>query len=243
VAALILAGCGGDQKPAAVGTDPLTEFRAAAVKTMSTSFHVTLSAPRLEASGDVDPIGQALALDIAAQQDDGSAVRQKVRVVGSDAYLTLGDIHVRDIDPTKYIQLVAPSPAFTSASMVHFADPFDPAGLKGLAFAFSGVRRTAGGSFAGTLDLSKALPGVSRGLLPAEPEQLRGAGGAIKGIPFEAAVNGYLTSMTVRIPAYGSAPAYTSRSTFTSFDEHVKVERPQAAEITEVTEELRQILD
>ena len=41
---------------------------------------------------------------------------------------------------------------------------------------------------------------------------------------------------------YGTVPAYPSTSTFSNFDEPVKVKRPQAAEITEVTEELRQIL-
>jgi len=244
VAALVVAGCSGDEKPAQGGTDPLTAVRAAAVKTLSTSFRVTLTVPRVEASGDVDPVAQELTLDITAQEADGSAIKQKVRVVGADAYLTLGKTYVPDIDPTKYIQFTAPSPAFTSASVVHLADPFDPAGLKGLAFAFTDARRAGEGSFAGTLDLTKAMPGTSRGLLPSEPEQLRAAGDVIKDIPFEAAVDdvGYLTSITVRMPAYGSVPAYPSTSTFANFDEHVKVQRPQAAEITDITEELRQIL-
>jgi hypothetical protein len=243
-AALVLAGCGGDEKPAEAAADPLKQVQTAAVKTVSTSFHVTLSAPRVEVSGDVDPVGQALTLDITVQEGDGSPVRQKVRVVGAQGYVALGKTYVPDIDPTKYIQFTAPSPAFTSASLVHLADPFDPAGLKGLVFGFTGARRTAGGSFTGTLDLTKALYGTSRGLLPADPEQLRGAGDVVTDIPFEAAVDddGYLTSMTVRMPAYGSVPAYPSTSTFTKFDEHVKVEPPQAAEITEITEELRQIL-
>lgn len=244
VASLVVVGCGGDDKPASGGKDPLTDVRSAAVKDLSTSFHVTLGAPRIEASGDVDPIGQAMTLDIAGTEDDGSTVRQKVRVVDSDAYLTLGRIRVRGVDPTKYIQLVAPSTAFTSASMIHFQDPFDPAGLKGLVFAFTGARRAAGG-FTGTLDLTKGLPWIPRWLLPAEPEQVKDAGDAVRGIPFEAAVdgNGYLTSITVRMPAYGSAPAYSTRSTFSGFDEHLTVERPESAEITEVSEELRQILD
>jgi len=244
VAALVVAGCGGGEKPAEGSADPLTELRAAAVKTLSTSFRVTLSVPQVEASGDVDPVGQAMTLDIVAQEGDGSAIRQKVRVVGADAYLTLGKTYVRDIDPTKYIQFTAPTPAFASASVVNLADPFDPAGLKGLAFAFTDARRTGDGGFAGTLDLTKAMPGTSRGLLPAEPEQLQGAGDVIKDIPFEAAADGegFLTSITVRMPAYGTVPAYPSTSTFSNFDEPVKVKRPQAAEITEVTEELRQIL-
>jgi len=244
VVALVVAGCGGDEKPAEVGTDPLTQVRAAAVKTLSTSFRVTMSVPRVEVSGDVDPVGQAMTLDIDVQDDDGSTIRQKVRVIRADAYLTLGKTYVRGIDPAKYIQFTAPSTSFASASVLDLADPFDPAGLKGLAFAFTDARRAGAGSFAGTLDLTKAMPGTSRGLLPAEPEQLRGAGDVIKDIPFEAAVddNGYLTSITVRMPAYGSVPAYPSTSTFANFDEHVKVQRPQAAEITDMTEELREFL-
>ena len=240
----VVAGCGGEEKPAEPGTDPLNQVRAAAVKNLSTSFRVTMGVPRVDVAGDVDPVAQKLTLDVTAQEDDGSAIRQKIRVVGADAYLTLGKTYVRDIDPTKYIQFTAPSPAFTSASLVHLADPFDPAGLKGLAFAFTTARRTADGRFSGTLDLTKAaLPGTSHGLLPGEPEQLRGAGDAVKDIPFEAAVDdGYLTSLTIRMPAYGSVPAYPSRSTFAGFDDPVKVTRPQAAEITDITEELRQFL-
>ena len=241
----VVAGCGGgEEKPAEPGTDPLNQVRAAAVKNLSTSSRVTLSVPRVDVAGDVDPAAQRLTLDVTAQEDDGSTIRQKIRVVGADAYLTLGKTYVPDIDPTKYIQFTAPSTAFSSASIVHLGDPFDPAGLKGLAFAFSTARRTADGRFSGTLDLTKAaLPGTSRGLLPAEPEQLRGAGDAIKEIPYEAAIdNGYLTSLTIRMPAYGTVPAYPSVSTFTGFDDPVKVTPPQAAEITDITEELRQIL-
>jgi hypothetical protein len=244
VAALVLAGCGEDEEPAGGDTDPLTQVRAAVVQSLSTSFHVTLSAPGVEASGDVDPIGLALTLDITAHEADGTAVEQKVRVVGADAFVTLGKRLVPDVDPAKYIQFTAGTPAFASVSAVHLADAFDPAGLKGLAFAFTEARRTADGGFTGTLDLTKAMPGTSRGLLPAEPEQLRAAGGVVKDIPFEAAVDdgGYLTSMTVLMPAYGKVPAYASKTTLSKFDDPVTVERPQAAEITEVTEELRQIL-
>jgi hypothetical protein len=244
VAALVVAGCSEDEKPAEGDTDPLTELRAAAVKTLSTSFRVTLSVRQVQASGDVDPVAGQLTLDTTARQDDGTTVTQKVRVVGADAYLTLGRTTVPDVDPTKYIQFTAPSTAFAKASFVHLVDPFDPVGLKGLAFAFTDARRTAPGRLAGTLDLTKAMPGTSRGLLPSEPEELRAAGDAVKRIPFEVTVddNGYLTAMTVRMPAYGSVPAYTSESTFTNFDEHLKVQRPEAAEITDVTEELRQLL-
>jgi hypothetical protein len=244
VAVLLAAGCGGDEKPAAVVGDPLKELQAASVKSVSSSFHVTLSAPRVEAVGDVDPIGQQLTLDVTTRDDAGGApVEQKIRVVGADAYLTLGKTRVRGIDPSKYIQFTAPSPAFTRASEVHLEDPYDPVGLKGLAFGYTTARRVSGGGLVGTLDLTKALYGTSRGLLPSDPAQLKRAGSAVKKIPYDAVVaNGYLTSLTVKMPAYGSSPAYEARNTFSKFDDPVKVERPESSEITDVTEELRQIL-
>jgi hypothetical protein len=241
LAVLVAAACGGEEKPAERGGDPLTDLRNAVVKNLTTSFHVTLSVPRAEAVGDVDPVALATTLDVDAEDDDGAPITQHVRVVGPDAYLTLGKTYVAGVDPDKYIQFTAPSRAFTTATLVHVEDPFDPAGLKGLAFTFTDARRTAGG-FAGTLDATKAL--VSGAHLPIRPPELKAAGDVVKRVPYEATVDdrGYLTSLTVRMPAYGQVPAYPTRSTFSKFDEKLKVIPPQSSEITDVTEELRQVL-
>jgi hypothetical protein len=237
-------GCdvaGEPEKRTIAGADPLTEVRAAAVKTASMPAHVTMSVPRVEVSGDADPSGRALALTISTELD-GETSKQEVRVVGDDAYFTLGKTYLPGIDPTKYIQFAAS--AFASVSVVHLADPFDPAGVKGLAPAIVDAQRTANGAYAGKLDLTRAPAGTSRGLLPATAEQLQNAGDAIKDIPYEAALDGQgrLTSMIVKMPAYGSVPAYTSTVTFSAFEKPVHVARPSAAETTDVSDGIRRLL-
>jgi hypothetical protein len=237
-------GCdsaGVPEKRTTAGADALAEVRAAAVKTASVPAHVTMSVPRVEVSGDVDPSGKTLALTISTVLD-GETSKQQVRVVGDEAYLMLGKTYMPGIDPTKYIQFAAS--AFASASVVHLADPFDPAGIKGLAPAIIDARRAVNGAYAGKLDLGRAPAGTSRGLLPATAEQLQNAGDTIKDIPYEAAVDsqGYLTSMIVQMPAYGSVPAYTSTVRFSAFAKPVHVARPSAAETTDVPDGTRQLL-
>jgi hypothetical protein len=241
VAALV-AGCTGGDEPAAGGTDALSEIRAAAARTAGTTAHVTLSVPRVEVTGDVDPAGKAMALDVTTEDTDGSTTTSKIVVLDSDAYRTMGETYLRGLDPTMFIRF--PTDTFATASILHLADPFDPAGLKALSPALTSARRTDDGGFSGTLDLTKAPDDASRGLLPHGPDQLAGAGDVVTDIPFEADVDGegYLTSMTVRMPAYGQVPAYASTTTFADFGEPVAVQRPEASEIADVPDELRELL-
>jgi hypothetical protein len=242
VAGVGLAACGRDDAPPDRAADPLADLRAAAVKTLSTSFRLTMSAPRVRVAGDVDPVGQKMTLDVDVREADGTTVRQRIRLVGADAYLMLGRAPVADVDPTKYIQFTAPSTAFTNASALDLADPYDPAGIKTVGFAFTAARRTADGAFAGRLDLTKALPTTSRGLLPADPVARR-AGDVVTDIPYEATVaGGFLTSVTVRVPAIGPEPAYATTSRYADFDDPVDVTRPESSEITEASEALRELL-
>jgi hypothetical protein len=241
--ALALAGCGSDGDPAQddapTATDPLVALREASVKTMSTSFRIRLDLGQVRATGQVDPLGQSLTLDVSGRDAAGSPATQSVRVAGANAYQTLGAIHVRGIAPSQYIQFVAPSNAFTAASMIHQVDPFDPAALKGVAFAFVQARRD-GDRFQGTIDLTKAAS--SGGLLPQNP-QPKGAPEAVRRVGFDASVtDGYLTRLALRMPAIGGTPAFTGVSSFSDFNVHVSVQLPESAQIAEDNEDLREIL-
>ncbi|WP_250030373.1 hypothetical protein [Paractinoplanes maris] len=238
VAAVAVAGCdpGGDAKsepPAAA--DPLAQVRAAAVKTAGAPSHVTLGASGVKVIGDVDPAGRALALTTTTSVD-GETTKALVRVVGDDAWMTLGKTYLPNLDPTKYIRF--PVSEFASASLVHLGDPFDPAGLKGLSAAMTAATRTAEGTYTGKLDLTEAPAGESRGLLPATAEQLEGTGGVIQSVPYEASVDGqgYLTSLTVTLPTYAST------AEFSGFGQAVKVAQPAAAEVAEVPDSMRRLL-
>lgn len=236
-----LAGCDPDEKPDNDGGDALTRVRAAAAKTADGTAHVTMSVPNVDVAGDTDPAGRALALRITTGTG-GDKVEQQVRVLGDKAFYTLGKTYLPGIDPAKFIAFDAAG--FATTSLVHLADPFDPAGLKGLGPAIVDAQATESGTYTGKLDLTAAPAGTSRGLLPATPEQLEGAGEKIKTISYVAAVDGdgRLTSLTVMMPAYGRVPAYTSTSRFSDLGKPVSVAEPGPAEIAEVPDAVRKLL-
>lgn len=238
VAVLALAaGCdsGGGASSEAPAGDPLTQVRAAAAKTAGVPAHVTLSAPNVEVDGDTDPAAKVLALT-ATTKADGETTESKIRVVGADAWMTLGKTYLPNLDPTKFIPF--PTSEFATASLVHLGDPFDPAGLKGLSAAMTSATSTGEGAFTGKLDLAEAPAGVSRGLLPATTEQLEGNGGTAQSVPYEASVDaeGYLTSLTVTLPTYAST------AEFAGFGQAVKVDKPAATEVADVPDGIRSLL-
>ncbi|GGO19094.1 hypothetical protein [Micromonospora parathelypteridis] len=233
----LLAGCdsGGNAVPEPAPADPLAQVRAAAAKTAKGSAHVTLSVPNVEVVGDTDPAGKALTLTVTTGTG-GETVDSKVRVVGDDAWMTLGSTYLPNLDPTKFIWF--PTSEFATASLVHLGDTFDPAGIKGFSAAMTAATRTGEGTYTGTLDFTVAPAKVSRGLLPATAEQLEHHGGVSQSVPYEASVDaqGYLIALTVTLPTFAS----TAR--FSDFGKHVKIDKPSAAEVTEVPDGLRRLL-
>ncbi len=233
----LAAGCdsGGDAAPEPPAGDVLAQVRAAAAKTAGMPAHVTLSAPNVEVTGDTDPVGKALTLAVTTGAD-GETTESRVRVVGEDAWMTIPKSALPNLDPTKFIRF--PAAQFAKASAVHLGDPFDPAGLKGLSAAMTDATRTGEGAYTGKLNLTEAPAGVSRGLLPATTEQLQGNGGVSQSVPYEASVDaqGHLTSLRVTLPTYAST------ATFSDFGKPVKVDRPGAAEVTEVPDGVRRLL-
>src|SRR5689334_18076936 len=102
-AAGMLAGCGPAAEETGTGGDALAEVRAAAATTGASSSHVALSVPNVEVDGDTDPAAKVLALAITAGAGD-DRIGQKIRVIGDDAYYSLGKTAMPGIDPAKYIR-------------------------------------------------------------------------------------------------------------------------------------------
>ena len=237
------AGCdgAGGPEPAATPAGALAEVRAAAARTVATPAHVTMGVSNVAVTGDADPAGRKLTLAITSEVF-GETIRSSVRVLGDDTYATLGRTALPDVDPTKFIRF--PTGEAATVSPVHLGDPFDPGGIKALTAAMTEARQTAAGSYAGRLDLGEAAAGTSRGLLPASAEQLADAGGTIRDIPYTATVDGEgrLTGLTLRMPAYGRVPAYTSKVAYSALGRPVEVAKPSAAQTTEVPEAVRRLL-
>ena len=153
----------------------------------------------------------------------GQNINADVIVLGTDVYLKLG-LPLPGVDPKKWMYFDGSK---TSLSKLGLGNPDDPANVKGFSDAIVTAERTAAGSYKGTIDLTKRnLPEASQSLI----QQM---GDAAKAVPFEATVNtdGYLTSVSMTMPAAGQVPATTSKSTFSDFGKPVTIAKPADAEV------------
>ncbi|MGI5239884.1 hypothetical protein [Dactylosporangium sp. CA-139066] len=172
-------------------------------------------------NGSIDPSKQASSgkMTISAQ---GRNIDAEMIVVGTDVYLKVA-LPLPGVDPKKWMHVDGTK---TSLSKLGLGNPDDPANVKGISDAIVTAERTGSGSYKGTVDLTKRnVPSTSAALL----QQM---GDAAKSVPFEATINsdGFLTSLTMNVPAAGQVPATTAKSTFTDFGKPVTIAKPADAE-------------
>ncbi|MFF5229498.1 hypothetical protein [Dactylosporangium sp. NPDC000521] len=153
----------------------------------------------------------------------GQQLTAEVIVVGTDLYLKVG-APIPGVDPKKWMYVDGSK---TSLSKLGLGNPDDPANVKGLADAFVSVERTGTGAYKGTFDATKRQMPAAAGAL------LQQMGDAAKSVPFEATVNadGYVTSLTMQMPAAGQVPASTVTTTFADFGKPVTISKPAAADV------------
>jgi hypothetical protein len=182
----------------------------------------TGAAATTKLTGSSDPTKKANSgsMTITAQ---GQQITAEVIVVGTDLYLKLG-VPLPGVDPKKWMYVDGSK---TSLSKLGLGNPDDPANVKGLADAIVAVERTGAGAYKGTMDVTK------RNLPAASADLLKLMGDAAKSVPFEATVGaeGYVTSLTVRMPAAGQVPATTATTTFSDFGKSVSISKPAASEV------------
>ncbi|WP_432827972.1 hypothetical protein [Dactylosporangium sp. CA-092794] len=173
-------------------------------------------------NGSSDPVKKAASgsMTISAQ---GTQITADLVVVGTDVYLKLS-VPLPGIDPKKWLYIDG---AKTSLSKLGLGSPDDPANVKGLADAIATVERDGPGGYKGTFDMTK------RNLPEASTAMLQQMGDAAKSVPFEATVgaDGYLTALTVKMPAAGQVPATTSTTTFSDFGKPVSISKPADADV------------
>ncbi|WP_428961899.1 hypothetical protein [Micromonospora fluostatini] len=114
-------------------------------------------------------------------------------------------------------------------------DKLDPAGSAALTQAVTDVRQTGEGTYAGTVDVSKATESDSfdAALVTALGEQARS-------LPFTARLDpqGRLSELTIQVPATGQTPAQDVKVTYADYGNATAAQRPPADQVVEAPAEL-----
>ncbi|MFJ6195203.1 hypothetical protein [Micromonospora sp. NPDC092111] len=119
-------------------------------------------------------------------------------------------------------------------------DKVDPAGSAVLTQGITEVRQTGAGSYAGTLDVSKAAEAGS-----VDPTVITALGPEAKSVPFTAKLDpqGRLSELVVQIPAAGQNAAQDIKITYSDYGNAAAAQQPPAAQVVEAPQEFYNLFD
>ncbi|MFI6264460.1 hypothetical protein [Micromonospora sp. NPDC051006] len=114
-------------------------------------------------------------------------------------------------------------------------DKLDPAGSEVLTQGVTEVRQTGEGTYAGTIDVSKAAEAGSL-----DATMITALGPQAQSVPFTAKVDpqGRLSELVIQIPAAGQAKAQDVRITYSDYGNATAAQKPPAAQVVEAPPEL-----
>ncbi|MFG2099090.1 hypothetical protein ACGFJ5_00650 [Micromonospora echinaurantiaca] len=114
-------------------------------------------------------------------------------------------------------------------------DKLDPAGSDVLTQGITEVRQTGEGSYAGTIDVSKAAEAGSL-----DPGVITALGAQAKSVPFTARLDaqGRLSELVIQIPAAGQNTAQDVRITYSDYGNATAARKPPADQVVEAPQEL-----
>ncbi|MFU8870646.1 hypothetical protein [Micromonospora sp. SL4-19] len=113
-------------------------------------------------------------------------------------------------------------------------DKLDPAGSAVLTQGVTEVRQTGDGTYAGTIDVSKAAEAGSL-----DPALITALGAQAKSVPFTAKVDaqGRLSELVMQVPAAGQGAAQDVRITYSDYGNAVAAQKPPADQVVEAPPE------
>ncbi|MGK5444856.1 hypothetical protein ACSNN7_23935 [Micromonospora sp. URMC 105] len=113
-------------------------------------------------------------------------------------------------------------------------EKIDPAGSEVLTQGITEVRQTGQGTYAGTLDVSKAAEAGS-----VDQSVVTALGQQAKSVPFTAKLDpqGRLSEMVVQIPAAGQNAAQDIKVTYSDYGNAAAAQKPPAAQVVEAPQE------
>ena len=247
-AALALAGCAdSDTTPGAAGSaapatpgsvasssaaDPaaVDALSKATAQLGTTSFKVTAtSGPGFKLTGAVDPQQGVGTADLAASGTNAE-ISVKTLLAGQDLYL-----QVPGVTKAGTWTHVDVSRLPEGANVGLRPGQIDPVNTSKLLASSTDVHATGANSYAGTVDLSKAV-----GLAGVSQVTVDNSGVQAQNVPFTAGLDeqGRLSVLTVQIPAVKGQAAQPLEVLYTDYGVPVTATKPAAAEITEAPDSL-----
>jgi len=197
------------------------------------SFRFTLADAEATGSGVVDPAAERMQL--TTEIKDAAldlSMTFSFLLVGRESWMKVS--FSRRLPglpklPKKWLHLDRSKVKNDDEVPLSFDDP-DPAGAAALFAASADVVPAGAGRYRGTVDLTAAADAQV-----VDDEALAALGEAAKRVPFEADVDGQgrLTSLTVRVPAAGRAPAFRRTATYRDYGAVTAPDRPSAAQSQE----------
>ena len=215
--------------------DPARDLTDAAARLADETARVRVAVTgQLTLTGVLDPRAQAALVKVdMGSVDDGA--QAEVRKIGTDMWIRLrGPVPTMLGGTGDWMHLAAADlPAESSFNILPGGDP---AGIRTMVAAMTGIKRTGPHTFAGTVDLARS-PKYSA-------ETLKALGARASFVPFTATTDaqGRLVALTVDLASIASgAGQLTTR--FSDFGVAVDVEPPPADATTEVPSELKSVID
>ncbi|GIG89773.1 hypothetical protein Pen02_47090 [Plantactinospora endophytica] len=228
--AVVLGGCGQLKDEVATVTAKQTLLESVPDGTEG-PFRFTGKDVTGDVSGSVDPTAKGLELTTAIKDPEhGFTTNIAFRVVGEDVWTKISFTGTEGLTglpklPNKWLKLDRTKLA--DAGNVPTYEGTDPGNAGPLVQAATTVNEDGAGKYSGTIDLTS---GEAAKVL--EAEQMSALGEAAKQVPFNAVVDGdeRLTSLTLDVPAAGSAKAFQYVVNYQDFGSTPKLAAPSGTQ-------------
>jgi hypothetical protein len=212
--------------PAPVDAKP--KLAAAAAKSSGTSFKFRSEDPAAAGiiEGAVDPAAAASTAKMSVDLDGANKLTFESIKTGGTFYVKITGLPAAGgTDLSKYWMKADPAKITGDLGVLSAKDPID---VRKVVANAASVQNVDGTLYTGTLDLTQESLGVLY-----DADLAKELGDKAKAVPFAASVNadGYLTSVKVSVPAYGTEPASDTTVTLTDFGRPVTATAPTGAQV------------
>ena len=250
-ATVLLAGCGplaggaGGDTPTAVTTTALASPReklAAAVPDGSAGrYAFSFKDAQSTTKGVVEPKAKRVSMTTSYKEPElGFTLTMSYLVVEADQWVKISfDKKIAGLPqlPKKWLRV---DPAKIEDNPFDGAEDPDPIAAGMLFDAIVDVKESEPGTYAGTLDLTKAPEAQI-----VDEDGLKALGAKAKGVAFTATLDdaGRLSVLDIKVPAYAQVKAFTHHATYGDYGSAAQVEAPAASASQDAPDEAYELLN
>ncbi|WP_432832660.1 hypothetical protein [Dactylosporangium sp. CA-092794] len=205
------------------------QLAAAAAKSGSGSYHFAVSDPAIDGGveGAADPATQTMTGKMTLRLDADTTMTIESLTVAGTFYLKITGLPL-PVDLSKYWFRADPARLGSEFTTL---DAKDPAGLNALVKGATAVQNVDGTLFTGTLDITQDTSGMLY-----DADMVKELGDKAKAVPFAASIDqqGYLNSIKLSLPAYGTEPASETTITLSDFGRPVPATAPTGDQVRDL---------